>query len=110
MVFLLAVLFDIFNRNEISFKSEKQVSEVMELVMKLANNTRLWENNGHTPNEIFEKMEKPNLRPLPKERLPCFMNFEDMDSANKKIGPKKVGRNEPCPCDSGKKYKKCCGK
>jgi SWIM/SEC-C metal-binding protein len=20
----------------------------------------------------------------------------------------KVGRNEPCPCDSGKKYKKCC--
>ncbi len=24
-------------------------------------------------------------------------------------GPK-VGRNEPCPCGSGKKYKKCCGK
>ena len=22
---------------------------------------------------------------------------------------KKVGRNEPCPCGSGKKYKKCCG-
>lgn len=22
----------------------------------------------------------------------------------------KVGRNEPCPCDSGKKYKQCCGK
>jgi tetratricopeptide (TPR) repeat protein len=21
----------------------------------------------------------------------------------------KIGRNEPCPCDSGKKYKKCCG-
>jgi uncharacterized protein YecA (UPF0149 family) len=21
----------------------------------------------------------------------------------------KVGRNEPCPCGSGKKYKKCCG-
>jgi preprotein translocase subunit SecA len=20
-----------------------------------------------------------------------------------------VGRNEPCPCGSGKKYKKCCG-
>ncbi|MEW6127330.1 MAG: DUF1186 domain-containing protein [Acidobacteriota bacterium] len=25
------------------------------------------------------------------------------------IAPKKVGRNEPCPCGSGKKYKKCCG-
>ena len=24
--------------------------------------------------------------------------------------PKKVGRNDPCPCGSGKKYKKCCGK
>lgn len=23
---------------------------------------------------------------------------------------KKVGRNEPCPCGSGKKYKKCCSK
>jgi hypothetical protein len=23
--------------------------------------------------------------------------------------PAKVGRNEPCPCGSGKKYKKCCG-
>lgn len=22
---------------------------------------------------------------------------------------KKIGRNEPCPCGSGKKYKKCCG-
>lgn len=27
-----------------------------------------------------------------------------------KMESKKVGRNEPCPCGSGKKYKKCCGK
>lgn len=27
-----------------------------------------------------------------------------------KIAEEKVGRNEPCPCGSGKKYKKCCGK
>lgn len=25
------------------------------------------------------------------------------------INDKKIGRNEPCPCGSGKKYKKCCG-
>jgi len=25
------------------------------------------------------------------------------------IAENKVGRNEPCPCGSGKKYKKCCG-
>ena len=31
----------------------------------------------------------------------------------KKATPKqvnKIGRNEPCPCGSGKKYKQCCGK
>jgi len=22
----------------------------------------------------------------------------------------KIGRSDPCPCQSGKKYKKCCGK
>jgi preprotein translocase subunit SecA len=25
------------------------------------------------------------------------------------IAAKKAGRNDPCPCGSGKKYKKCCG-
>jgi preprotein translocase subunit SecA len=32
---------------------------------------------------------------------------------NQAQGPKsvrKVGRNDPCPCGSGKKYKKCCGR
>jgi len=38
-------------------------------------------------------------------------------SGGKDIGPvqykrdaPKTGRNEPCPCGSGRKYKKCCGK
>lgn len=26
-----------------------------------------------------------------------------------KQGPPKIGRNDPCPCASGKKFKKCCG-
>jgi preprotein translocase subunit SecA len=26
------------------------------------------------------------------------------------VGEKKVGRNDPCPCGSGKKYKKCHGR
>ena len=26
------------------------------------------------------------------------------------VSDKVVGRNDPCPCGSGKKYKKCCGK
>jgi preprotein translocase subunit SecA len=35
-----------------------------------------------------------------------------INSNNKKVKPQdlnKIGRNDPCPCRSGKKYKKCCG-
>ncbi len=36
---------------------------------------------------------------------------EDNQSAKPEpVSVEKVGRNEPCPCGSGKKYKKCCGK
>ncbi|HEY8392823.1 MAG TPA: preprotein translocase subunit SecA [Capillibacterium sp.] len=34
---------------------------------------------------------------------------EDGDPAVQQRKRKKVGRNDPCPCGSGKKYKKCCG-
>ena len=33
----------------------------------------------------------------------------DVDRTIRNEGPK-VGRNDPCPCGSGKKYKNCCGK
>ncbi len=41
---------------------------------------------------------------------PVSTNFagEESEKAPVKVG-KKVGRNDPCPCGSGKKYKKCCG-
>jgi len=32
-----------------------------------------------------------------------------MDSRAGQVMPKKVGRNEPCPCGSARKYKHCCG-
>jgi preprotein translocase subunit SecA len=43
-----------------------------------------------------------------------FMNFgagqkRVVRTAAPKKNPPKVGRNDPCPCGSGKKYKKCCG-
>ncbi len=40
--------------------------------------------------------------PMAKETVPEAQPYH-------KEGPK-VGRNDPCPCGSGKKYKKCCGK
>jgi SWIM/SEC-C metal-binding protein len=40
---------------------------------------------------------------------------EDISDLEKALNPpvpvqsEKIGRNDPCPCGSGKKYKKCCG-
>ena len=34
---------------------------------------------------------------------------EDLEPKEPYRAPPKVGRNAPCPCGSGKKYKKCCG-
>jgi HEAT repeat protein len=39
---------------------------------------------------------------------PVFFVEEDEAPASE-AGPAKVGRNDPCPCGSGKKFKKCCG-
>jgi hypothetical protein len=35
---------------------------------------------------------------------------EEAEDAPVAAGSQKVGRNDPCPCGSGKKFKKCCGK
>jgi preprotein translocase subunit SecA len=36
--------------------------------------------------------------------------FAEEEKKNQLIRAEKVGRNDPCPCGSGKKYKKCCGR
>lgn len=42
---------------------------------------------------------------------PVQTSGDGTDRANRTVVKnKKVGRNDPCPCGSGKKYKKCCGK
>jgi len=46
--------------------------------------------------DIIEKSKR--------EQITKDFNRENIAVSNK------VGRNEPCPCGSGKKYKKCCGK
>jgi preprotein translocase subunit SecA len=40
----------------------------------------------------------------------AFSGGGDAAPEPKKRDPQKVGRNAPCPCGSGKKYKKCCGR
>jgi preprotein translocase subunit SecA len=50
------------------------------------------------------------------ERVDIFADSEDSDYPDYtpnipvKEHQRKIGRNEPCPCGSGKKYKKCCGR
>ena len=41
------------------------------------------------------------------EEAQMTLNLHDDDDLN---GERKVARNDPCPCGSGKKYKQCCGK
>lgn len=64
---------------------------VLDILFGMSNTTRLWSNNGLTPNELFERYERQHLRKLPSKAV-------------------KIGRNDPCPCGSGKKYKRCCGR
>ena len=49
-------------------------------------------------NEFAENNEQPEDKEEPKKQKPFVRTG------------KKVGRNEPCPCGSGKKFKQCCGK
>lgn len=35
--------------------------------------------------------------------------YREQRSSGTVVKDKKIGRNDPCPCGSGKKYKKCCG-
>ncbi|MFA9462983.1 MAG: SEC-C metal-binding domain-containing protein [Velocimicrobium sp.] len=35
--------------------------------------------------------------------------YKEQKKSGTIVKEKKVGRNDPCPCGSGKKYKKCCG-
>lgn len=44
----------LFENRDLKIKNEKDVNELMELIMDLANNTRVSENNGFTPNEMEE--------------------------------------------------------
>ncbi len=49
--------------------------------------------SGYTSEEVYEEDYEDDYD-FPEKQLPAVSN--------------KIGRNEPCPCGSGKKYKKCC--
>ncbi|MDP2924165.1 MAG: preprotein translocase subunit SecA [Candidatus Omnitrophota bacterium] len=59
---------------------------------------------------VFEQAPKSYIhsqyQPLQKEQEPAKVQTKPAQQQT----TKKVGRNEPCPCGSKRKYKKCCGK
>lgn len=71
-----------------------KLNSIISLVNECYNNTPTVFNRGASPSDLF-KLEKPFLK-TPK-------------TVKTLVNTNKVGRNDPCPCGSGKKYKKCCG-
>ena len=60
---------------------------------------------------IFEKNDWKYTIGLEPDKPEDITDLEILLNPSKTmIAEKKVGRNESCPCGSGKKYKKCCGK
>ena len=67
---------------------------------------------------LFEDL----LKKLKQDYINVLMNLKFVETTNKEIDKdlgeeklikeinRKIKRNEACPCGSGKKYKKCCGK
>lgn len=117
---------------------EKMINELLELLVTAHNNTRMKENRGYKPSEMVRKKsvdKMPTIVPassnaaailkdaapqLQAMGVPVDLNGNTdviqtaMFPSGLNGGPirveKKIYPNDPCPCGSGKKYKKCCGK
>ena len=55
------------------------------------------------------KIESPDGGDMGRGWGPPFVGGEASGAKQPVLSDKKAGRNDPCPCGSGKKYKKCCG-
>ena len=64
--------------------------------------------------EAVRNLMRVTVRRAPMERKQVAKPVDPAgDGANtpmRKSSKEKVGRNDPCPCGSGKKYKNCCGR
>lgn len=85
---------DLMDKCGLVFEEKNQGQMFFDLLMGAHNNTRLMTNKGYTPNELRKIMEESR----PKDTPPQIVVQSRV----------KIGLNAPCPCGSGKKYKKCC--
>jgi len=56
-----------------------------------------------------EAAELARQKEIAQKQLEMSMQLNHQDSEEPIVLDKKVARNDPCPCGSGKKYKNCCG-
>lgn len=85
-----------------------ELHAVVDIVTGVINEIPRWELKGWSSKEVYQKHDKPILKPIqdslfdlqPEKHSPAA-NTESSTVIN-------VGRNDPCPCGSGKKFKKCC--
>lgn len=87
--------FELLTASGAVFDGIDQVKKALQLIVEVQNSTRLWRNYGHTPNEL--------VKTAPRSKILQFPSGREAPAG-------KTGRNDPCPCGSGKKYKNCCGK
>ena len=63
----------------------------------------------------FEDFQQSIVAPMIRRHRQMFPNLARFDSRDRPQPSRKekypgTGRNAPCPCNSGKKYKRCCGR
>jgi preprotein translocase subunit SecA len=68
-----------------------------------------YDDNGSLQDVRWHWIEKARIPPelLPKLEADAA-KLRQLRVATAKAERRKIGRNEPCPCGSGKKYKMCC--
>jgi preprotein translocase subunit SecA len=71
------------------------------------NGSRPPRNVSTSVDELEESFQRKKRRELEQARMAGSGDAQTVQQVVR--GTAKVGRNDPCPCGSGKKYKKCCG-
>ena len=84
---------------------EDLTNDIVQTLTNYQNSLPRWDLKGHSPKEAFEMgIQLPEKK---KDDLGTFISSNGSPIVN---ATPKIGRNDPCPCGSGKKYKNCCGK
>lgn len=103
----LAAIMDMFKEKDlVNFTSEAELKDFVNLYQQLNNISRLWDNAGYRPNELAKMNQVDGFEPIDISELP--ENVIPLYDPSQPIRVEKAGRNDLCPCGSGKKYKKCC--